>query len=690
MIGKGILNAVGGGVLGELVLEVLPDVARDVCEWWSHDRSADEQRLDVESLAAVPQAEVGRLVQEVVADVAGDKPLEVQQSLGVYLSLVPGAIRQSLRRPADPSGVSVPPLLSLKEPDDVLSLLPAQLPRFQPGMRPLPGIDWELVELLGCGGFGEVWKARNPHFDGVPPVALKFCLDAAAKDRLLRHEAAVLNQVMRQGRHPGIVALLHTYLSADPPCLEYEYVAGGDLTGLITEWRSLPVNAERAQRVAKLIQNLAATVGHAHRLTPPVVHRDLKPANILIQTNPDGSLQPRIADFGIGGVAASQALARTNREVSQAGFLVTALRGSHTPLYASPQQARGRSPDPRDDVFSLGVIWYQMLTSNLTSSRPGGSRWTQRLIDQGVSADMVELLGSCIEEEPQDRPNDALELSEKLSAIVSTAKPTARVEPVVPAELPSSLVNSLGMNFVLIPAGSFVMGSETSEVFRGPDEGPRRRVTISRAFYLGVHLVTQRDYEAVMGGNPSYFTSDHDGSPMHPVEQVSWDDANQFCHRLSQRFEEQRAGRRYSLPTEAEWEYACRAGTTTPFSLVSSINLTVKEANFDGSHAFGAGEVGAALGRTSKVGSYASNAWGLFDMHGNVWEWTADWYADSYGSANAVTDPTGAETGTQRILRGGSWNNSGFICRSARRNKIAPHFRNSNIGFRVVLRIEKR
>jgi formylglycine-generating enzyme required for sulfatase activity len=751
VVGKGVLNAVGGGIAGDVLVDVLPEVARDVCAWWKKDCSPEERRAEVQALARASAAEVREAVREAVASVAGDRPPEVQRALTAYLAQVPAAVRQSLRRPADPAGVSLPLSLSLVEPDDVLPLLPARLPRFQAGDRPLPGIDWELEELLGVGGFGEVWKARNPHFDAVPPVALKFCLDPAAKDRLLRHEAAILNQVLRQGKHPGIVALQHTYLSADPPCLEYEYVPGGDLTGLLHEWCQEPPGPERAARVARLMLDLARTVGYAHRLSPPIVHRDLKPANVLVQRRAGGEYLLRVADFGIGGVAAGQALAPARRNVSQGQFLVTALRGAHTPLYASPQQMRGLPPDPRDDVYALGVIWYQMVTGSLVAGRPGGTRWAQRLTGLGMTPAQVELLGACVEEEPADRPADAADLADRLAALGNGAgpgapaavaaslpapeapdRPVPGVAPAVeagatcpdcggpmklrhgrhgpflgcaafprcrgtrelPPELreraaageaarPRTLTNSVGMKLALIPAGTFLMGSPEDEAQRAGDEGPQHRVTITRPIYLGVYPVTQREYEAVMGRNPAEFGKANGGGPDHPVEQASWEDAIEFCRRLSALAAEKQAGRVYRLPTEAEWEYACRAGTATPFPFGAAASS--EQANFDGNHPYGKAGRGPHRQRTSKAGAYPANAWGLCDLHGNVWEWCADWYADDYYGASPANDPAGPRAGRQRVLRGGSWNNSGHLCRSARRNKYAPDFRGETIGFRVAL-----
>ena len=139
------------------------------------------------------------------------------------------------------------------------------------------------------------------------------------------------------------------------------------------------------------------------------------------------------------------------------------------------------------------------------------------------------------------------------------------------------------------------------------------------------------------------------------------------------------------MPTEAEWEYACRADTTTPFAFGAA--LSSERANFDGNHPYGAAERGPHRQRTSKVGSYRTNPWGLYDMHGNVWEWCADWYAAGYYADSPEHDPAGPPRGTWRVLRGGSWNNSGHLCRAARRNKYAPDFRNDAIGFRVAMTV---
>src|SRR5262249_42164838 len=148
----------------------------------------------------------------------------------------------------------------------------------------------------------------------------------------------VLNQVMRQGRHPGIVPLLDASLSSDPPCLKYEYIEGGDLAGLVKDWPDEP-GRPRWQLATRLVLQLAQVVGYAHRLSPPIVHRDLKPANVLVQRTPQGELVLRVTDFGIGGVAALPALLEARQGTTTRGDLLgTALRGSHTPLYASPQQ----------------------------------------------------------------------------------------------------------------------------------------------------------------------------------------------------------------------------------------------------------------------------------------------------------------------------------------------------------------
>lgn len=246
-------------------------------------------------------------------------------------------------------------------------------------------------------------------------------------------------------------------------------------------------------------------------------------------------------------------------------------------------------------------------------------------------------------------------------------------------------------NLVFIQPGTFTMGSPTNEALRNPDE-TQHVVTISRGFWMEKYLVTQGDYLAVVGNNPSYFASAN-GFPddlARPVEQVSWYDATNYCGIRTQH--ERAAGLIptnyvYRLPTESEWEYAARAGTTTAFYLGSGLNSG--QANFDGQYEYdaSAGDIfnpsGIHLQMTTLVGSYAANGWGMYDMIGNLWEWCQDRYG-AY-PAGAVIDPQPV-TGSNRLLRGGSWNIYGLFCRSAQRNGGTPAGAfNRGIGFRVGL-----
>lgn len=238
------------------------------------------------------------------------------------------------------------------------------------------------------------------------------------------------------------------------------------------------------------------------------------------------------------------------------------------------------------------------------------------------------------------------------------------------------------INMVFIPPGSFRMGSPTNEVDRSTWEGLQTTVTISRGFWMGRHEVTQGEYREVKGSNPSYFTPVN-GYPEDlslPVDMVNWGDAVAYCSQLTAR--ERAAGRiaansAYRLPTEAEWEYACRAWTSPRFSHGDDPGYSEL-----GNYAWFDENSGAV---PHPVEQKLPNPWGLYDMSGNVFEWCRDWYADNVNNGGIKVDPQGPASGTTRILRGGSWFYTARRCRSAYRGSIAPESRDRQIGFRVVL-----
>jgi formylglycine-generating enzyme required for sulfatase activity len=239
----------------------------------------------------------------------------------------------------------------------------------------------------------------------------------------------------------------------------------------------------------------------------------------------------------------------------------------------------------------------------------------------------------------------------------STATASEGEEETEEKEAGQVVTNSIGMELRRIEPGTFLMGSETGD----PDEKPLHRVTITKPFYIGVHEVTQEQYAAVTGENPSRIKA-----AKRPVESVSWEEATAFCLKLSKMENAQ-----YRLPTEAEWEYACRAGSSTVFHWGDSFNTSYFWCGYNSADG------------SRQVGKTKPNAWGLYDMSGNVWEWCEDWYADDAYSSTEDSDPKGPQAGTRRVIRGGSWWGTPEDCRSANRLSYRPAERLQTVGFRV-------
>jgi formylglycine-generating enzyme required for sulfatase activity len=434
-----------------------------------------------------------------------------------------------------------------------------------------------------------------------------------------------------------------------------------------------------------------------------ILHRDLKPDNVLVRRQ-DGRWEVKVIDFGLAlrTRTVQQSLAQTN------GRSVLGSSAAGTLKYAPPEQMDelpGIQPGPYSDVYSFGKLCCFALF--------GRTEPRTRQLKQ-VSESLAELLEECIEHLPQDRPADFAEVQErfgqsaqKSSPPSSTpATPFAVAKPAPPKETPppppffagsrageERADNSLKTPFCWCPPGRFLMGSPQDGAERGADED-QVEVTLSRGFWLAKYPVTQAEYEQVMGTNPSYFSPSDGGkgrvtgldTSRFPVEQVSWEDAVEFCRKLTDL--ERQAGRlppdwEYCVPTEAQWEYACRAGATGPFGIGDGKSLSSKLANFDGNYPYGGAEKGKYLQRTSAVGEYPANRWGLHDMHGNVYEWCQDWYQERLpgGTDPCVLD---ASVTANRVYRGGCWYGPGWRCRSARRDWHEPGNRVSLLGFRLA------
>ncbi|MGA2497742.1 MAG: bifunctional serine/threonine-protein kinase/formylglycine-generating enzyme family protein [Tepidisphaeraceae bacterium] len=502
-----------------------------------------------------------------------------------------------------------------------------------------------LEQRLGAGAFGEVWRAHHEQ-SATKLAAIKIATEPSYIQNL-RREGTMLPKL----HHPAIVAAEVLDPFADPPYLLMEYVPGINLRTLMQHGPLAP------DITVALLGRVLQGIAYAHR--QGVIHRDLKPENILIRETgavPGTDVEVfktvgmvKITDFGLGR-AASIGLASIQYSASLAG---NDSRIVGTPDYMAPEQRENPDAvDARADLYACGVMLFEMLTGR----RPIGMT-----------------LPSELNPATPRRLDDAFRRAwARVEQRFASAEEFMRAITDEPLRK-DRFTNSVGMEFVRIAAGEFVMGSPADEPGRFDDE-KQHPVRISRPFYMQTTPVTQGQWKAVMQDNPSFFKARWRAMALFrrlpddlPVERVSSDDAVRFCTRLAG-VEDGRF--RYRLPTEAEWEYACRAGSTGAYAGSGNVDEM-------GWHS------GNSRQMTHPVATKASNAWGLFDMHGNVWEWCSDVYADYPG--RPVVDPQGPDDGASLVLRGGAWDSNPRLCRSALRNRYTEDLRDKNVGFRVVV-----
>lgn len=560
---------------------------------------------------------------------------------------------------------------------------------------------YQLINKLGKGAFGEVWLAKNVTALAAREVALKIPLDDEVDLDAIRAEAAIW---IKASGHANVLPIIEANVYDDHVVIASEYAPDGSLE----QWlKNHGGRAPSVEAAIEMTRGILAGLEYLH--ARKIIHRDLKPANILLQ-----GATPRIADFGISRVFKS-----TSQNAVMAG----------TPAYMAPE-AFSRKRNEQTDLWSVGAMLYQILAGRLPF----------------VGQDMAELMGAIITEEPEPlpasvpawlrqviakalkkNPAERYQSAAEMRAALIPQRPTIKEDYVPPAPKPRPIViepqpqpappkpkpqpeppkslrptvkwgvglavviialalylitktpstsllnlgnsftenlNGVALEMIGVPGGEFLMGSPPNEEGRSDDEGPQHNVTVPR-FYIGKYEVTQAQWKAVMGSgnNPSYFKGDD-----LPVEQVSWNDAKGFCQKLSSM-----TGKTYRLPSEAEWEYACRAGTTGAYA--GNLDAMAWYDNNSGN-------------KTHPVGQKQPNAFGLYDMHGNVWEWCEDVWHDRYGGqhGNPPADGSAWLSGGDssfRALRGGSCFSSRGV-RSADRVGLAPVVRVNYFGFRVV------
>jgi formylglycine-generating enzyme required for sulfatase activity len=597
---------------------------------------------------------------------------------------------------------------------------------------------FDVLELIGSGGMGVILLAQERGTSR--QYALKTLKPALARDpysvRLFLREG----RHMQQMDHPHILRVLEVSDRLAGPYFITPFVQRGSLAQLLRQ--SEPLDYEVTLSTALQV---ADALAYAHERG--VIHRDLKPANVLVDGEGhayvadfglvrdlygDSTVDAQKAQrVGTGpymspGVAAGQA-EDTRCDIYSFGALLYEMLTGQPPydgattqkviekiLSGPPPAIRQVNPSAppalvrvaegamarelRDRYASMADVAEDLLKvqAGQAPRGPRGEGWSRRMplvVGALVFALLVVLgiamvlwhsgqpagmgkTGGTMPTVPQPLaegrvPTTPAGLSSLSVPAGFRAASGTMAEPYTNTGWAKEIVHeATGMELVFIPAGEFLMGSLASEEGRQDDEGPQHRVRITKPFYMGKYEVTQGEWRKVMGSNPSHFT----GNDRLPVETVSWNHCQEFLRK---------AGDGLRLPTEAEWEYACRAGTTTPFHFGNTISTD--EANYEGTMTYAGGQKGVFRRKTTPVGSFPPNTWGLYDMDANVRQWCQDWYGGSYYGQSPSADPKGPASGRARVLRGGSWGYGPGGCRSASRNQGRPSDAYDDFGFRVVV-----
>jgi eukaryotic-like serine/threonine-protein kinase len=453
---------------------------------------------------------------------------------------------------------------------------------------------YRIEKALAAGGFGETYLAVDLDYPGQPKVVVKHLKPQQSDPktlelarRLFESEARVLAEL---GKNSDRIPTLHAYFEEQGEFyLVQEFIEGQTLTAELRQARGKLPEAQ----VIEILQEILAGLQEMHKKDK--IHRDLKPDNIIRRAQ-DGQLV--LIDFGAVkeirqiSLAANNAMPSATIPIGTKGYMPT-------------EQAMG-FPRLASDVYAVGAIEIQCLTGK----HPGGLfdeaalalRW-QHLC--AVSSGLAALVEKMVEQHANDRYADGMEAGEAIEQFLAAGQPpTPKMPaPAAPTQQFQQLLR--------------VLKEDDYKAFYA-NELPQHQVTLPE-FYLGQTLVTQAQWQAIMGNNPASFK----GDGKLPVDSVSWLDAIEFCRKLSQK-----TGRTYRLPSEAEWEYACRAGTTTPFAFGEAITPAV--VNYNGNFPYSGAAKGEFREKTTPVGIFPANAFGLYDMHGNLWEWCLDEWVDNY------------------------------------------------------------